>query len=74
MTSLKTVYVHCAHTYAHAFICACVCMHIYMLKCTHMYRNTDPIHLLETTSASININVLLNWQCYTFLLEFTSVT
>jgi len=49
-------------------------MHTYMHKCTHIYRNTDPIHLPETISPSINTNVLLNWQCSTFLLEFASVT
>lgn len=39
-----------------------------------MYRNADAIHLFEIFTASINMNVLLDWQCYTFLLEFTSVT
>lgn len=28
-------------------------------KCTHMYRNADPVHLLEALSVSININVKL---------------
>lgn len=38
-----------------------------------MYGNADDIHLFEIFTISINMNVLLNWQCYTFLLEFTSV-
>lgn len=50
-----------------------MCVYAYIRVSEHMYRNVN-LHLLEIITASININVLLNWQCYTFLLEFTPVT
>lgn len=73
MAYLKTGYIHSTDMYVCIYTCTCVYTCVYIHECTHMNRNADAIHLSEIFTASINMNVQLNWQCYTFLLEFTSV-